>query len=80
MPKDYYSTSQVAHILHMSRVGVFNRIKNGKIKGDKVGRNYIVSHENLLEALGESIGNEKRENIERAVDKALTEYEKPSSF
>ena len=60
----------------MTRVGVFKRIKNGKIKAEKVGRNYVVTHEDLLEALGKSIGSEKKRNIEKAVDKAIKEYGK----
>ncbi|MBI2626895.1 MAG: helix-turn-helix domain-containing protein [Parcubacteria group bacterium] len=74
MTKKYYSTTEVAHILHISRVGVFNRIKKGKLKAEKVGRNYIVSHENLLEALGKSIGQEKKDNIEKALNKAIADY------
>jgi len=75
MNKKYYSTTEVARTLHLSRVSVFNHIKSGKIKAEKIGRNYIISHESLLEALGRSIGNEKKANIEKAVDKALNEYE-----
>ena len=70
MKKQYYSTSEVANILHLSRISVFNRIKNGKLKAEKIGRNYIISHDSLVEALGKSLGKEKREDIERAVDKA----------
>lgn len=74
MDQRHYSTAQVARILRLSRVGVFNRIKKGKIVAEKVGRNYIISHENLLEALGQSIGKEKKDNIEKALEKALREY------
>lgn len=76
MDKKYYSTSEVANIMHMTRVGVFKRIKNGKIKAEKFGRNYVVAHEDLLEALGRSLGKEKKENIERAIEKAIKEYRK----
>lgn len=75
MTKKYYSTSEVARILHISRISVFNRIRKSKLKAEKIGRNYIVSHESLLEALGKSIGQEKKESIEKALDKALEEYE-----
>jgi len=75
MKKQYYSTSEVANILHLSRISVFNRIKNGKLKAEKIGRNYIISHDSLVEALGKSLGKEKREDIERAVDKATKQYE-----
>jgi len=76
MTKKYYSTIEAAKILRLSRIGIFNRIKRGKLKAERVGRNYIISHEEILEALGKSIGKEKKENIERAVDKALVQYEK----
>jgi len=76
MIKKYYSTIEAAKILRLSRIGIFNRIKRGKLKAERVGRNYIINHEEILEALGKSIGKEKKENIERAVDKALVQYEK----
>lgn len=75
MIKKNYSTSEAAQILHISRIAVFNRIKTGRIKAEKVGKTYIISHENLLEALGKSIGREKKENIEKALSRALLEYE-----
>ncbi|PIR42090.1 MAG: hypothetical protein COV30_00090 [Candidatus Yanofskybacteria bacterium CG10_big_fil_rev_8_21_14_0_10_37_15] len=75
MKKQYYSTSEVANILRLSRISVFNRIKKGKLKAEKIGRNYIISHDSLVEALGKSIGKERREDIERAVDKATKQYE-----
>lgn len=74
--KEYYSTSEVAQILHLSRIAVFNRIKKDTLKAEKIGRNYIISREHLLEALGKSVGKENKANIERAVDKAVKEYAK----
>ena len=74
MDKKMYSTSEVAKILHLSRVEVFRKIKSGKIPAEKVGRNYIVYYEDLLEALGKIIGSNKKEEIEEAIDKAVDEY------
>jgi len=74
MPPKYYSTMEAARILRLSRIAVFQRIKSGKLKAEKVGRNYIVNHESLMEALGQAIGQEKREDIEQAIDKALHDY------
>jgi excisionase family DNA binding protein len=76
MTKDYYSTSEAAQILRISRITVFNRIQRGKIRAEKIGRNYIISHKAILEALGQTIGQEKKQSIEHAVDKALSEYKK----
>jgi excisionase family DNA binding protein len=74
MKKDFYSTAEVAQILNLSRVSVFNRIKKGKIKATKVGRNFIVAHEELLEALGDKIGPAKKEQIEKAIGRAMKDY------
>ena len=74
MSKELYSTSEVAKILRLSRISVFNRIKLGKIKAERIGRNYVITHKSVMEALGKSIGTEKKANIERAIDKAIREY------
>ena len=76
MPKNFYSTTEVANILRVSRIAVFNRIKYGKLKAVKIGRNYIVNHEDLLDALGKTIGSQKKQNIDRVIDKALQDYRK----
>lgn len=74
--KEYYSTSEVAQILNLSRIAIFNRIKKGTLKARKIGRNYIISREHLLEVLGKSVGKENKADIEKAVNKAGKQYEK----
>ncbi len=73
--KALYSTVEVANILHLSRVEVFRRIKAGKIKAEKIGRNFVIPHESLLEALGKTIGSHKKMEIEKTIDRAMKEYE-----
>ena len=75
MTKEFYSTTEVARILNISRISVFRQIKLGKIKADKIGKNFIISHNSLLEALGKRVGNTKKEEIERAIDMAMRDYE-----
>lgn len=75
MPKkDLYSTAEVAKILNLSRVEIFRKIKNGKIKAEKIGRNFVIHHDSLTDALGRSVGHQKRGEIEKAIEKALSEY------
>ena len=69
-----YSTQEVANILHLSRIEVFRKIKAGKIKAEKIGRNYVIPYESLEEILGETIGTNNRKEIEKVIDKALKEY------
>ena len=74
MKKNMYSTSEVASILHLSRVEIFRKIKAGKIKAEKIGRNYVIPFDSIEEILGETIGTHKKNEIEKVIDKALKEY------
>lgn len=74
MQKELLSTSQVAEILGVSRITVFNKIKEGKIKAEKIGRNFVIEKKELLEALGTVISAEKKKEIDQVVKKATNEY------
>jgi len=72
--KRFFSTSEVAEILGISRVSVFNRIKSGKIKAEKIGRNYIIPKENLGIIFNEVLSEKLKEEISRGVEKVVKEY------
>jgi len=76
MTKEFYSSTEAARILNVSRTSVFQQIKLGKIKATKVGRNFIISHDSLLEALGKKVGSAKKGEIEHAIDMAMKDYER----
>ena len=40
--KDFYTTSELAAVLKISRISVLKRVGNGSIKGRKMGRNYVI--------------------------------------
>ncbi|KKQ68577.1 MAG: hypothetical protein A2626_02765 [Candidatus Nealsonbacteria bacterium RIFCSPHIGHO2_01_FULL_38_55] len=40
--KEFYTTAELAEILGISRVAVFNKIKKGEIKALKMGRNFVI--------------------------------------
>ncbi|MFA5013240.1 MAG: helix-turn-helix domain-containing protein [Candidatus Paceibacterota bacterium] len=40
--KDFYTTKELSELLGISRVAVFNRIKKGDIKAQKMGRNFVI--------------------------------------
>lgn len=74
----YISVAELAKMLGVSRVAVFNRIKKGQIPAHKIGRSYAVSMEDVSDLVnGNSKGvltNEKREEIKEAVEKVVKEY------
>ena len=74
MNKEFLSTSELAKVLGISRIAVFKKIKSGKIKARKVGRNFVIRREDLPEVLGVSLGKNDKELIERAVHKTVQEY------
>lgn len=40
--KDFYTTGELAELLGISRISVFKRLRQGSIKGQKMGRNFII--------------------------------------
>ena len=74
MEREFLSTSELAKILGISRIAVFKKIKSGRIKARKIGRNFMIRREDLPEILGSSLGKNDKEIIERVVRKTVKEY------
>lgn len=74
MEKKLLSTAEVAKLLGISRIAVFKKIKSGEIKSEKVGRNFVISQEDLHEAIGVVLGENKKKIIEESVKKTVKEY------
>lgn len=74
MVKNLFSISDVAKILGISRIAVYKKIKSGKIKAIKVGRNFIIEKNDLPKILGSVLTEEKRKLIEKVVKKTVKEY------
>jgi len=73
--KTLFSTLEVANILGVSRVTVFNRIRSGEINALKVGRAYLISKEELNRYLGkEELTEERKQEISQNIDLILSEY------
>ncbi len=73
--RDFLSTVEAAKILGLSRVTLFNKIKSGEIKAMKVGRNYIIPRDEIINysKKGE-LSNTRKEEIDKGVDKVIKEY------
>ena len=48
--KEFYTSAELAEILGISRVAVFKRIKNGSIKAQKIGRNFVIYKKDVGES------------------------------
>ena len=75
MEKNKYITiPQLAEILGISRIAVFNKVKKGEIKAIKIGRNYAIPKKIIANIMGKALNNEEKREIERAVKKTVREY------
>lgn len=74
--KIFFSTSEVSKLLRISRVSVFNKIRQGIIKAEKIGRNYIIPREEIEHLLGDNknISEKDKREINMAVERAVKEY------
>jgi len=71
--KELFSTAQAAEILGVSRISVFKSIKSGKLKAMRVGRNYVIEKDELMEFLGGKLKKEKKD-IDVSVRRVFEEY------
>ncbi|MBI2674468.1 MAG: excisionase family DNA-binding protein [Candidatus Yanofskybacteria bacterium] len=70
----YLSTGEAARILGISRIAVFKKIKSGKIKGKKIGRNFVIAEKDLLGISINFLTSQKKAEIDKAVDRTIKEY------
>jgi len=71
---DYVSVKELADIIGISRVAVFNRIKNGKIKAEKIGRNFVIFKKDVPEVFNPSLSLNDKNELEQGVKKVLKDY------
>lgn len=72
--KEFFSVSETAKILGISRVAVFRKIKSGKIKAIKIGRAFAVPKNEFESILGKTLTESQKKSIDESVKKAVKEY------
>ena len=73
--KAFFSTTEVAKIMHISSVAVLKKIKTGQLEAQKIGRNYIIAREDLESILGSSLSQKQRKEIDDVIKKTVGQYE-----
>ncbi len=72
--KKYYTVKELADILKISRVSVFNRIKKGQIKAEKIGKTYIIAAEDAGVILNNDLTEQLKQEITKGVLKVINDY------
>lgn len=70
----FYTTNEVAKILGISHVAVYKKIQKGRIKGYKIGRNFVIPASELAGLRGGELSASDKKLIEEAVKKTVKEY------
>lgn len=73
-PQKYLSIPELAKLLGVSRIAVYKKVKAGKIKADKIGRNYAIPKEVIQEILGPELNEKDKEKIKAAVKRTVRDY------
>jgi excisionase family DNA binding protein len=74
----YITVAEMAKVLGVSRITVFNKIKKGQIPAEKIGRAFAIPYD-YVEEFTQNFGTEKmteakKAYIEKAVGKIVKEY------
>jgi len=72
--KKYLTIPEVAKLLGVSRIAIYNKVKKGKIKATKIGRNYAISKKYIYNILKDSLDETKKKEITDAVKRTVDEY------
>ncbi len=71
---NYLTVKELADIMSISRIAVFNKIKLGRIKAEKIGRNYIIYKKDLPEIFAPELSQKNKTDIEAGVRRVLKDY------
>ena len=71
---EYITIPELAKILGITRIAVYNKVKKGQIKAVKIGRNYAISRKYVDNILGTTLSLEAKAEIDKAVKKTVKEY------
>ena len=75
MPKEKYITiPELARLLGVSRIAVYNRVKKGQIPAIKIGKTYAIKDQTIADILGKKVTARGKKRIDAAVQKTVREY------
>lgn len=71
---NFLTVKQLADILGISRIAVFNKVKKGQLVAEKVGKTYLISKEQLVGIIDTNLSEEEKIKIKRGVGKVIHDY------
>jgi excisionase family DNA binding protein len=75
MAKERYLTiPELAKLLGVSRIAIYNRVKKGQIPASKIGKTYVITDQTVANILGKEVTRSGKKRIDAAVRKTVQEY------
>ena len=71
---EFLTTSELAKILGISRIAVYKKIKTGRIKAIKIGKNNVIPKKYIPSIVGKTLSAQEKNIIDAAVRKTVKEY------
>ena len=71
---EFMTIPQLAKILGISRIAVYNKVKTGEIKAIRIGRNYAIIVKDIVDIIGQELLKKDKKEIDKAVTKVVAEY------
>lgn len=72
--ENYITIPQLAKLLGVSRITIYNRVKKGQIPAIKIGRDYFITDQTVQEILGRKVTDQGKKRIDEAVHRTVSEY------
>ena len=70
----YITIPELAKLLGVSRIAIYNRVKKGDIPATKIGRTYVITDQTVADILGKKVTAERKKRIDAAVERIVREY------
>ena len=70
----YITIPELAKLLGVSRIAIYNRVKKGQIPATKIGRTYVIKDQTIANILGKKVTKKGKKQIDAAVRKTVREY------
>jgi len=70
----YLTSPELAKLLGVSRIAVYNRVRKGQIPASKIGKTYVITDRTIANILGKDVSRREKKRIDAAVRKTVQEY------
>lgn len=70
----YYSIPEIAKILKISRIAVYKKVKSGKIKAIRMGRNYAIPSSFINKTGEKKLDQKSKKRIDAGIVRVIKEY------